>query len=577
MTLPGLVAANNLNDVADQEKAWDNLGSNVSAIIPISAPFLDLNFANNKSLIDDVSGQNLITFSRASTGTFIGSNGLLQTAASGVPRFDYDSETGESLGLLIEESRTNYIQNSTDFNAGDWSFSSAGTSPGIPVCTTNFAAAPDSTNTATRLVCDHGGGATSGDLSYLRCNRDSSTQAVVSIWIKSNTGSDQTIFMTSLVQPVIATNTWKRWYALSNDFRIGARGDRSDQNIDILIWGAQVEDGSQTDGFHTSYIPTAGQSGGVARATDVCTITGENFSSWYNQSEGTMQVTFNVMNNSLNNEQFLAAASSTSTTTDGYVYRASTLYSVRPSGGNNWSSTGSWLTTGIVPGDNNFAFGYSPGSNATVRDGVIRETNAETVLVEQSSTTLYMLNQISGHISRLTYWPSRLADAALQHFTLASTSSFSSYPLSFTTKGKDILALIAVRNVSVRDFIFIKGLLSPAQPRLTVAAQNTTSGTVLRDYAMPKLSPTTAGNYFFSSSFELSGTTLRVNGTNALSIATSPFSGSTATAPLLLEELRPQSNWRITEPMPSGALASPEFAIPYETNDFVLFMKAGQN
>ena len=83
MTLPGLVRANNLNDVVDRERAWDNLGSSLATgDISIPAPSLDLNFASNKSLVDDISGNNLITFSRASTGTFVGSNGLLQTAAS---------------------------------------------------------------------------------------------------------------------------------------------------------------------------------------------------------------------------------------------------------------------------------------------------------------------------------------------------------------------------------------------------------------------------------------------------------------------------------------------------------------
>lgn len=148
---------------------------------------------------------------------------------------------------------------------------------------------------------------------------------------------------------------------------------------------------------------------------------------------------------------------------------------------------------------------------------------------------------------------------------------------TFTIKGKDILALNGVSNASTRDFVFIKGLASLAQPRLTTAAQNTASGTVLRDAAMLKVSPTTSGNYFFSSAIALSGVSTRINNTPALSIATSPFSGSTAIAPILLEELRPQANWRITEPMPSGTIASPEFAVPFETNDFLLFMKAGQN
>jgi hypothetical protein len=149
--------------------------------------------------------------------------------------------------------------------------------------------------------------------------------------------------------------------------------------------------------------------------------------------------------------------------------------------------------------------------------------------------------------------------------------------LTQTITGRDILALNAVRNASTRDFIFIKGLLSAAQPRLTTAAASTSSALTLATNALPKLSPTSSGNYFFASGITLSGVTTRINGTNALSIATSPFSGSTATAPLLFRELRPQANWRFTEPMPSGTIASPEFAIPFETNDFVLFMKAGPN
>jgi hypothetical protein len=147
----------------------------------------------------------------------------------------------------------------------------------------------------------------------------------------------------------------------------------------------------------------------------------------------------------------------------------------------------------------------------------------------------------------------------------------------FTVKGKDILALEGVSNVSVRDFVFIKGLSATAQPRITTAAQNASSGVALQNAAMLKVSPTTSGNYFFSSGLTLSGVSTRINGTDALSVSTSPFSGSTATVPLLLSDLRPQSNWRITEPMISGTIVSPSIAIPLETDSLVLFMKAGQS
>ena len=68
---------------------------------------LDLRFAQNKNLTDTVSGNNLVTFTRASSGTYVGSDGLIKTAATNEARFDHDLATGESLGLLMEEARTN--------------------------------------------------------------------------------------------------------------------------------------------------------------------------------------------------------------------------------------------------------------------------------------------------------------------------------------------------------------------------------------------------------------------------------------------------------------------------------------
>lgn len=78
-----------------------------------AVPGLDLRFANDKSLVDRISGRNLITFTRSSSGTYVDSAGVLQTAASGVPCFDHDPVTGESLGLRVEEQRTNSIRNNT--------------------------------------------------------------------------------------------------------------------------------------------------------------------------------------------------------------------------------------------------------------------------------------------------------------------------------------------------------------------------------------------------------------------------------------------------------------------------------
>jgi hypothetical protein len=80
-----------------------------------AVPSLDLRFADNKSLTDAVTGASLVTFTRASSGTYTDSAGVLQTAATDVPRFDHDPTTGESLGLLVEEQRTNLLLQSNQF------------------------------------------------------------------------------------------------------------------------------------------------------------------------------------------------------------------------------------------------------------------------------------------------------------------------------------------------------------------------------------------------------------------------------------------------------------------------------
>ena len=53
----------------------------------------------------------LITFTRASTGTYLDSDGLLKTATTNTPRIEYDAN-GNRKGLLIEEARTNALTRS---------------------------------------------------------------------------------------------------------------------------------------------------------------------------------------------------------------------------------------------------------------------------------------------------------------------------------------------------------------------------------------------------------------------------------------------------------------------------------
>jgi len=590
MTLPGLVAANNLLDVENKERAWDNLGSSIFAEIPIPAPSLDLNFAESKSLIDDVSGNSLITFSRSSTGTFVGSNGFIQTAASGVPRFDHNPTTGESLGLLIEEARTNECTYSNDFTsrAGHWGNYGAGTAL-IP--TLNAGISPDGTNNAVLLtLADTSGG-------YYRNNAATIGTAVktFSIFLKAGTVSSVgfRIFSGSppndaSVQFNLAAGTYSLsapgisvasmiafpngWYKCSF-----ARTDANNkqpcnfQNItqgNFYAYGAQSEPGA----FPTSYIPTVASA--VTRAADVAQITGSNFSSWFNPSEGTFFLEWKTPLGANGNQRVLnfgvGSSNATVISAEG-VLGSGAFFSpiTRAPGSLSVSGVKVAVATAITE-----SAGTSNGDAAVSTGACSYYASATSLNIVPAPPALVRSN----YIARVSFWPKRLLNPALQYITSAAGSpSSATYPYTFTVKGKDSLALNGVRSASTRDFVFIKGLNSPAQPRLTTAAQQVASGTVFQGAAMLKASPTTSGNYLFSSGLTLSGVSTHINNTPVLSIATSPFSGSTATVSILLRELQPQANWRITEPMPSGTLASPEFAIPFETSDFVLFMKAGQN
>jgi hypothetical protein len=155
------------------------------------------------------------------------------------------------------------------------------------------------------------------------------------------------------------------------------------------------------------------------------------------------------------------------------------------------------------------------------------------------------------------------------------TATVSGASVSIAIKGSDVLALIGVQAASTADFVRIKDLTALAQPRLTTAAANAGSGTVLRDNALVKASPSSEGDFFITRG-TLDGQSLRVNGLGIASISGSPFSGSTASCPLSISSFAAPTNLRLNNAMTSGTLAFPEKAIPIETNDFILYAKAGQ-
>jgi hypothetical protein len=409
-------------------------------------PTLDLNFAENKSLIDSITGRNLITFSRSQSGkeaTYVGSDGLIKYAGADEPRFDYDPETGESLGLLIEEQRTNFETNSrltslirinATGTAGDGFYDALGTT-GTYYKSPNKEILPDG---SIDYVAQF----------YFNGQNPSSINESLSFgsakW--NNVGYIRSFYVKvsgPCTLPIINNNGFPRnFYTFTNDDvgkwrRVvtpvdqgGANAPRSIQAFEV--WNFNKSKGYTTSNllkiqfalvqvelgdFPTSYIPTSGAQ--VTRNADEASITGTNFSSgWFNSSEGTLFSNIQTPNTSCfgwnlhdgsNNNRFVFDPGTDTGTAAVVISASGTTFGTPPTviAGGGKIAYGYKANDYGVYGDNVRLAGTSPGA---VPSGLI-----ELALGYRGASPSDAF--LNGHISSLTYWPKRLPDLELQQLT----------------------------------------------------------------------------------------------------------------------------------------------------------------
>jgi hypothetical protein len=278
--------------------------------LPNSKPSLLLDFANSRSLDPRV------TFTRASSATHFSAQGLLVTVGNNMPRFDHNPATGESLGLLIEEARTNLFLRSEEFNVSPWTLTNATVSANVTTTT-----APDGTNTSDKLVESAANGFHSVDSpAFSFVNGTSYSMSVFAkpagrsrfSFVRSGSGGASASFNTealtaineagaSSVSIIPVGNGWFRctmsWVASASASRLhsialldssGVLSYTGNGTSGIYLWGAQLEAGA----FPTSYIPTT--SAAVTRAADVASMTGANFTQWNNPTSGTILARYNA-------------------------------------------------------------------------------------------------------------------------------------------------------------------------------------------------------------------------------------------------------------------------------------------
>jgi hypothetical protein len=357
------------------------------------------------------------------------------------PRFDHDPTTGESLGLLVEESRQNLCLQSEDFST-TWVNSESSEN-------VNAIIAPNGALTADALVENTASAAhaLTQTLAFV-----SGFSYTYSIYVKAGTrsavritlgqaafgagGSTLTVnlFDGSLIAQTNADNydiisVGNGWYrifltdtaassasaAISVFPTVGNVGAYSGVSGDeaIYLWGAQVEAGS----FPTSYIPTTGAA--ATRAADVASISGSNFSSWYRQDEGTVfaeaspksGAAFLGFNDGTTSNRIRLAHTGTTAASAVNVTGGALQFSINSGAASFPVNTQGKAALAMKASD--FAL-VGNTSSVVTSTGLMPSANQATIGASIGQATA----ALNGPIARLTYWPARLPNDTLQTITV---------------------------------------------------------------------------------------------------------------------------------------------------------------
>jgi len=397
-----------------------------------------------------------VTITRAlDTATRVNSSGFVEIVTANLPRFDYSPTTLSPKGLLIEESRTNLMLRSDDFGSGSW------TKNGVTIIV-NTTTSPDGTVNADTIDAPIGGagaprvaqrpaitgGTTYTISSYFKASGtnfaflsmrtsganwagaefDLSTGTVTRNAIQGNvayvgatisSAGDGWYRCTLTVTPTdtVAAGVGFIFFGSSDGTSAFAGGYPSFTNVGtetVFIWGAQHEAGA----FATSYIPTTTTS--LTRNADNVSMTGTNFSDWYNASEGTFNVSASLIGQKTSFRAILAASDSTSLTYIG-ILQASNGYSIRGNVlDNNIGQATLTLGTSANGANLSASLAYKADSFAGSLNGANPVADVSGVVPTVSELSIGYWGAAAPntcHIKKISYWPQRLTNAEVQAFS----------------------------------------------------------------------------------------------------------------------------------------------------------------
>jgi hypothetical protein len=337
-----------------------------------------------------------------------------------LPRFDYDPITLVCKGLLIEEARTNLLLRSEEFNDGYWSKANA-------TVTSNSIVAPDNNTTADTVTSTGSGGRVQRAFTVA-----TSTAYTLSLFAKKNTfataninvfdgSTDRGIVFnfdtetfTSISAGVTATaeKRLNGWFRFSVAYPSFATTSISIQFLvgnltSTYFWGAQLEAGA----FATSYIPTVAST--VTRNADIATMTGTNFSDWFNATEGTfVSTSANLVVNG-----FSRALTVSDNTTSNFINVTTNLCQIRAAG----TFYASFSSGGAVAGQfYQTTVAYKANDCASSTDGAAIQADATVVLPVVTQMVIGGNTTTStgaGTIKNIRYYPMRLTNNEVRAFS----------------------------------------------------------------------------------------------------------------------------------------------------------------
>ena len=438
--------------IVDVGNGWYRISmtaTQANRLVYISAPDLctsstpTLDSANGaESYLGDITKGVFIWGAQLEQSATVGEYVPTTSTINSAPRFDHNPTTGESLGLLVEEQRTNLLLRSEEADSPLWNIpnSSITVDPNVTVSPDGFQTADkvkEATTTGGHTIEPTGFAFQSGTIYtvsfYAKAAERSRFRVTWPIaftnrlaFVDISPGGYGVISDGGTVTSVSpAGNDWFRVVSTSTcttttaGARVGITLVNTGTNVNytgdgtsgIYLWGAQLEVGA----FATSYIPTT--TAAVTRAADVASITGSAFSSWYRQDEGTVYgegSTFNTGATSC-----LVSIDDTTLSNRIQLRRSTSASTLRmvSSGG----SIDANLTTGTALGANKITTSVSANNQNLVSNGVIA-TGITSITPMPTVTQAQIGNGpastvFNGTISRFTYWPTRFASTTLEAIT----------------------------------------------------------------------------------------------------------------------------------------------------------------